>query len=251
MFSIFIKPTTALNPPEKNIHTNYKMPAAKSSKPRKSSARKGRKSSAPVPVEVAAPEPVPEPVVEAAPVLAETPATETPATETVDLAANSEPTLDEQFRDILERIAAFRTLSTNLNADVKRLQKNVARHVRESSKRNRRRKGADASGVKRPPSGFAKPGKISDALCQFLGVTSGTEMARTEVTKHLTKYIKAHSLQDEKDKRSINCDAKLSGLLNVQPTDKVTYFNLQRYMKPHFVSKASIAAAAAAATASA
>jgi len=216
------------------------MPAAKSTKPRKSSARKGKKSSAPAPVEVAAPEPVPEPVAEAAPVLAET-----PATETVDLAANAEPTLDEQFKDILERIAAFRTLATNLNADVKRLQKNVARHVRESSKRNRKRKGADASGVKRPPSGFAKPGKISDALCQFLGVTSGTEMARTEVTKHLTKYIKAHSLQDEKDKRSINCDAKLSGLLNVQPTDKVTYFNLQRYMKPHFVSKASTVTASA------
>lgn len=223
------------------------MPAAKSSKPRKSStARKGKKSASKTaaPVEVAAPEPVVEPVVEAAPVVAET-----LATESVELANTEELTLDAQFKNILERIAAFRTLATNLNADVKRLQKNVARHVRESTKRNRKRKGGDASGVKRPPSGFAKPGKISDALCQFLGVTSGTEMARTEVTKHLTKYIKAHSLQDEKDKRSINCDAKLSGLLNVKPTDKVTYFNLQRYMKPHFVSKASIAAATATASA--
>ena len=218
------------------------MPAAKSSKPRKSStARKGKKSASKTaaPVEVAAPEPEPEPVVEAAPV-----AVETPATESVELAASEELSLDDQFKNILERIAAFRTLATNLNADVKRLQKNVARHVRESTKRNRKRKGAD-TGVKRPPSGFAKPGKISDALCQFLGVTSGTEMARTEVTKHLTKYIKAHSLQDENDKRSINCDAKLSGLLNVKPTDKVTYFNLQRYMKPHFVSKASLASASA------
>ena len=215
------------------------MPAAKSSKPRKSStSRKAKKTATKTtevaPVEVAAPEPV----VEAAPA-----PVETPATETVELSTNTEPTLDEQFKDILERIAAFRTLATNLNADVKRLQKNVARHVRESTKRNRKRKGADASGVKRPPSGFAKPGKISDALCQFLGVTSGTEMARTEVTKHLTKYIKAHGLQDENDKRSINCDAQLSGLLNVQPTDKVTYFNLQRYMKPHFVSKSSTASA--------
>lgn len=214
------------------------MPAkSKSTAPRKSSNRKGKKStatkaSAPEPVEVAAPEPVevaaPEPVVaEATSAVTETPA---------------EPTLDMQFKDILERIAGFRTLATNLMADVKRLQKNVNKQVRESNKRNRKRKGADPNAAKRPPSGFAKPALISDALCQFLGVTSGTEMARTEVTKHLTQYIKAHELQDASDKRSINCDAKLSGLLNVQPTDKVTYFNLQRYMKPHFPKSAASAA---------
>ena len=212
------------------------MPAkSKSSTPRKSSARKGKKTTATKattePVAVAAPEPVPEPVV------VET----ATATETVETPA--EPTLDMQFKDILERIAGFRTLATNLMADVKRLQKNVNKQVRESNKRNRKRKGADPNAAKRPPSGFAKPALISDALCQFLGVTSGTEMARTEVTKHLTKYIKAHELQDVNDKRSINCDAKLSGLLNVQPTDKVTYFNLQRYMKPHFPSKASTSSA--------
>jgi chromatin remodeling complex protein RSC6 len=215
------------------------MPAAKSTKPRKTTARKAKKSSNKssdsTPVEtVAAPEPVAAPV-EVAP--------EPVATETVDLAASTEPTLEQQFKDILERIAAFRTLATNLNADVKRLQKNVNRTIRESSKRNRKRKGTDASGKKRPPSGFAKPGQISDALCQFLGVPSNTEMARTEVTKHLTKYIKAHSLQDEKDKRSINCDAALSGLLNVGPKDKVTYFNLQKFMKQHFISKSSTASA--------
>ena len=212
------------------------MPAkAKSSTARKSSARKGKKTTAakatPEPVAVAAPEPVPEPV-----------AVETAATtETVE--TPTEPTLDMQFKDILERIAGFRTLAANLMADVKRLQKNVNKQVRESNKRNRKRRGADPNAAKRPPSGFAKPALISDALCQFLGVTSGTEMARTEVTKHLTKYIKAHELQDANDKRSINCDAKLSGLLNVQPTDKVTYFNLQRYMKPHFPSKASTSSA--------
>ena len=213
------------------------MPAkSKSSTPRKSSNRKGKKTTAskatPEPVVAApAPEPVPEPVAVETAVATE--AVETPA----------EPTLDMQFKDILERIAGFRTLATNLMADVKRLQKNVNKQVRESNKRNRKRKGADPNAAKRPPSGFAKPALISDALCQFLGVTSGTEMARTEVTKHLTKYIKAHELQDANDKRSINCDAKLSGLLNVQPTDKVTYFNLQRYMKPHFPSKASTSSA--------
>lgn len=217
----------------------------KSTKPRKSTARKAAKKSSTTatPVVETASEPVaPEPVVVAAP----EPVAET-VTQTATAPTSEEPTLESQFKDILERIANFRTLSTNLMADVKRLQKNVNRQVRESNKRNRKRRGGDqAGGVKRPPSGFAKPAKISDALCQFLGQPSGTEMARTEVTKYLTKYIKEHGLQDEANKRIINCDAQLSGLLNVQPSDEVTYFNLQRYMKPHFPPKAGTAPATSA-----
>ena len=44
--------------------------------------------------------------------------------------------------------------------------------------------------VKKEPSGFAKPTLISNELCDFLSKPNGTEMARTEVTKYLTQYIK-------------------------------------------------------------
>ena len=192
-------------------------------KARSTSAKKNTKATktaapAPEPVVVAATEPVPEPVVEAS-------------------TAPAELSLEDQFKDILTRLQQFRTLSQTLMADVKKLQKNVNRQVRESTRKNKKRKNADGS--KRPPSGFAKPTLISDSLCQFLGVESGTMMARTEVTKHLTKYIKAHELQDEANKRIINCDSALAGLLNVKPSDEVTYFNLQRYMKPHFPQSAA------------
>ena len=212
------------------------MPSAKKSstpkKARKSNAKKSTPAPEPEPVVVAPPEPV---VVE--PVVAST--TE-PATETVEL------TLDEQFKDILTRIQEFRNLATGLVADVRKLQKNVNKQVRESNKKNKRRR-VTSGDSKRPPSGFAKPSLISDTLCQFLGQPSGTEMARTEVTKYLTKYIKEHQLQDSANKRIINCDSALASLLNVQPSDEVTYFNLQRYMKPHFPKSASALAAAAAA----
>ena len=61
-------------------------------------------------------------------------------------------------------------------------------------------------------------------------------MARTEVTKHLTKYIKAHNLQDQSDKRKILPDKKLKTLLKLPKGEQVTYFNLQKWMKPHFAS---------------
>ena len=208
------------------------MPAkSKSTSARKSRTTKKTKTTAP------APTPAPEPVVEVVAAPVEVAAPEPVATPT-------EPSLDDQFKDILTRLQNFRTLSQTLMADVRKLQKNVARQVRESSKKNKKRRAAGDS--KRPPSGFAKPTLISDSLCQFLGVESGTMMARTEVTKHLTKYIKAHELQDQANKRIINCDTALAGLLNVKPSDEVTYFNLQRYMKPHFPQSAANLAAAGA-----
>ena len=200
------------------------MPSSKNSG---SKAKKGAKKSTPKKqVSTPAPEPV---------VVAPEPVSVTPTVTASDVESIS---LDEQFKDILTRLQEFRTLSNTLMADVRKLQKNVAKQVRESNKKNRKRK-VRSGDSKRPPSGFAKPALISDALCQFLGVSKGSEMARTEVTKYLTKYIKEHKLQDEKNKRIIVCDSKLTALLKVQPNDEVTYFNLQRYMKPHFPKSAS------------
>ena len=213
------------------------MPAKSKAKsaPRKSRSNKKATKVAAAP----APEPVAEPVVEPAPVVEVV--TAAAPEEAVELA--TEPTIEDQFKDIITRLQQFRALSQTLMADVRKLQKNVNRQVRESTRKNKRRRTAGDS--KRPPSGFAKPTLISDSLCQFLGQPSGTLMARTEVTKHLTKYIKEHELQDEANKRIINCDSALAGLLNVAPSDEVTYFNLQRYMKPHFpMSAANLAAAA-------
>jgi chromatin remodeling complex protein RSC6 len=213
------------------------MPSSKkSTTPKSAKSTSSKKTVAAVPAS--------EPVV-VAPVVVAPPVELTESTETVE-----DVPLDQQFKDILTRIQEFRTLATSLTADVRKLQKNVAREVRESNKKNRKRR-VRTGDDKRPPSGFAKPALISDSLCQFLGKPSGTEMARTEVTKYLTQYIKAHALQDAENKRRINCDSALKSLLNVSDGDEVTYFNLQRYMKPHFPTSAANLAAAAAALAAA
>jgi len=115
------------------------------------------------------------------------------------------------------------------------------KYLKEVSKKSRRRRAPPAEGdKKRAPSGFAKPALISNDLCSFLGKPQGTEMARTEVTKFLTSYIKEHDLQDPENRRRIRPDKALQKLLNTTTKDEVTYFNLQKYMKVHFpASKAS------------
>jgi hypothetical protein len=89
----------------------------------------------------------------------------------------------------------------------------------------------------RGPSGFVKPTLISDELAMFLGEPVGTEMARTDVSKALTRYIRENGFQDPENDRKINPDEKLSNLLRLKEEEKdtLTYFNLQKYMKPHFI----------------
>jgi chromatin remodeling complex protein RSC6 len=147
--------------------------------------------------------------------------------------------IESSFSDLNGRLQEFRTYYSSILTDVKTLQRSVQKYLRESSKRNRRRKPADPNRPKRAPSGFAKPALISDELCSFLGKPKGTEMARTEVTKNLTAYIKEHALQAPDNKRRILPDNALQKLLNVGTEEEVTYFNLQKYMKVHFPTSAS------------
>jgi chromatin remodeling complex protein RSC6 len=85
---------------------------------------------------------------------------------------------------------------------------------------------------------------ISDELAVFLGKAAGTEMARTAVSKEINAYIRTNQLQDKTNGRIIVPDAKLATLLKTQPSDELTYFNLQRFMKHHFVKAEAPAATA-------
>ena len=86
----------------------------------------------------------------------------------------------------------------------------------------------------RQPSGFVKPTGISAELAAFLGKPSGEKMARTEVTREINAYIREHKLQDKDNGRKINADAPLTKLLKLSKNEELTYFNLQKYMSPHF-----------------
>ena len=160
---------------------------------------------------------------------------QTQAVETAEEASAepTPPTVDDEFRSLMGRFAQLRSFTSSLISDARRLSKRVVRELKDAERQNRRRR-KNKSTTKRAPSGFAKPSAISEELCDFLNCEHGTQMARTEVTKFLTQYIKQHDLQDPSNRRRILCDEPLASLLSVGPEDEVTYFNLQKYMKPHF-----------------
>jgi upstream activation factor subunit UAF30 len=122
-----------------------------------------------------------------------------------------------------------------LKTEFRGLERQVTKDLKAAAKVSQKRKKKAGN---RAPSGFVKPTLISNELATFLGKASGTEMARTEVTRAINAYIRTNSLQDKDNGRKIIPDTKLKSLLKIKKGDELTYFNLQTYMSPHF-AKAS------------
>jgi upstream activation factor subunit UAF30 len=163
----------------------------------------------------------------------------TPTLDTPVVEAPVEPEVDthvaEKPVEFLAKLQQLGVLISALKAEYRTLEKNWTRELKVAQKQSSKRKRKVGN---RAPSGFVKPTRISDELAKFLEKPSGSEMARTEVTRDINKYIRNHNLQDKENGRKINPDNKLATLLKLKKTDELTYFNLQRYMSPHF-AKAS------------
>ena len=126
-----------------------------------------------------------------------------------------------------------------LRAEVRALEKNVSKELRVLDKINAKK---NKNKGNRAPSGFVKPTKISNELADFLGRDRGSLMARTDVTKQMTAYIRKNNLQDKDNGRIILPDPKLKKLLKLADADSLTYFNLQKFMGPHFEKSVPVVA---------
>ena len=144
---------------------------------------------------------------------------------------NEAAALADQSVEFAAKLQQLSVVISSLKCEFRTLDKKWAREIKTAQKQNSKRKRKAGN---RAPSGFVKPTCISDELAKFLDKPSGTEMARTDVTREVNKYIRAHNLQDKENGRKIHPDAKLATLLKLKKTDELTYFNLQKYMSHHF-----------------
>ena len=104
--------------------------------------------------------------------------------------------IKNEFDELLSTIYQMKNSITILQNQVKLMEKDKNKTIRRLEKElfKKRQK------RQRQPSGFAKPTKISNKLCEF-----------------------------------INPDKKLSDLLNTDKEDNITYFNIQGFMNQHFI----------------
>ena len=174
-----------------------------------------------------------------------------------------ENTLNSQMKDMKKMVKDLKTIKREYNKKTKELTKQI-------KQAGKKKKNKDLP--KREPTGFNKPSNISLQLANFLNVPEDILLARTQVTKLVTQYIKDNDLRDKQNKRKILPNKQLQELFTkldntevkemivtnisdypgipreivnkngkevqiVKVTDKqtgYTYFNLQKYLKHHF-----------------
>lgn len=83
---------------------------------------------------------------------------------------------------------------------------------------------AKVKSKRKPNAQFMAPLTPSAALAEIVGAKP---LPRTEAVKKLWAYIRKNGLQDKKDKRSINADAKLKAVVK---KDKVSMFDLAKLL---------------------
>jgi chromatin remodeling complex protein RSC6 len=178
--------------------------------------------------------------VAAAPVVAATTVVATPEV----AAPVEEVRLETEAKSITARLLAVRETVSELISEAKRLEKKAAKVQKIADKRRRRK--APVEGEEGKPvrvSIFQIPTDISPALCAFMDRAAGSQESRSNVTKFITTYVKEKNL---KNKHDITADAPLLKLLNLTAEDKLTYFNLQKYLNIHYLKKDKTVATATA-----
>ena len=160
----------------------------------------------------------------------------------VDASEATVSSVQDDVKAMLTQATTVRETVGALVAELKRLEKRVARLQKDADKRKRRvKKPVEGEEVKpRKPSIFELPTPLSNELCSFLGRPSGSKESRSNVTKAITTYVKEKNL---KDKHTIKPDSKLKALLGVADADVLTYFNLQRYLNRHYLKTEKVAVA--------
>ncbi len=83
-------------------------------------------------------------------------------------------------------------------------------------------KKAAKKSARKPNAAFMAPLTPSDKLAAVIG---DKPAPRTEIVKKIWEYIKKNNLQDSKNKRMINADAKLKAIFG---KDQVSMFDLAK-----------------------
>ena len=157
------------------------------------------------------------------------------------------------LKSVLESLSNQASEIKTLMNTVRQVIKDHERQQKELEKlRNKRSRVKTERSANSLPSGITKPVAITDELAKFLGVAPGTLVPRNEVTKGVSGFVKLNGLSDPANKQKFVLDdrphAKQLRTLLGNPTEDVTYFNLQRYLKRHYLPMPGAADAAAAKT---
>ena len=100
--------------------------------------------------------------------------------------------------------------------------------VKKAAKKPAKKKAAKKKSARKPNAAFMAPLNLSPALAEVVG---SKPLPRTQIIKKIWEYIKKNNLQDSKNRRMINADAKLKVLFAGK--DQISMFELAKVVNNH------------------
>ena len=91
----------------------------------------------------------------------------------------------------------------------KAAKKSAKKSAKKTARKAAPKKAAKKKSARKPNAAFMAPLNLSPALAEVIG---NKPQPRTEIIKKIWGYIKKNGLQDSKNRRMINADAKLKPL---------------------------------------
>jgi chromatin remodeling complex protein RSC6 len=184
------------------------------------------------------------------PVVAEaSPASAVAPAESAAAEATDSRTADAILTALQESLRAISTeMTTRMRDAVKsalEASKAVKRELRSKGKRHRKDpkdmtpEELKVYEARRANNAFLKLRPLSDELSTFMGLPAKSQRSQTDVTKFVATYVKTHNCFDPNFKRRILPDQKLAKLLRAKDKEEVTYLNLQKFLKVHFLKPAA------------
>jgi upstream activation factor subunit UAF30 len=110
----------------------------------------------------------------------------------------------------------------------KAAKKTAKKAVKKAAKKAAPKKAAKKKSARKPNAAFMKALTPSGDLAAVVGSKA---IPRTEAVKKIWVYIKANKLQDSKNRRMINADAKLKPVFGGK--SQVSMFDMAKHLSKH------------------
>ena len=103
----------------------------------------------------------------------------------------------------------------------------AAKKATKSAPKKAAKKASPKKSARKPNAAFMAPLTPSATLSEVIGSKA---VPRTEVVKKMWDYIKKNNLQDKKNRRMINADAKLKPIFG---KDQISMFEMAKVVNKH------------------
>ena len=149
--------------------------------------------------------------------------------------------IDTQFATIQQTLTKFKTYVSEIQQQMRMLEKSIKTIKKEAGKGEAGHKGEAIGKVMRQPKiiGFDIPEKITPELCAFMKLSPESTATRNAVTFYITEYIRQHKLQDMTDRKRIGLNEELATLFKLTESklteSKLTYYNLHKHISAHII----------------